>query len=265
MFAKKPAKARGPRIFKKGEHSIHRADLSNGALRVCEGLQKEGYAAFVVGGAVRDLLLGRHPKDFDVATSATPEQVKSAFRRSRIIGRRFRLVHVMFGSETVEVSTFRAHHTNLEDSDGSADEHGRLLRDNVFGSQEDDAIRRDFTINALFYDSERDEVWDYQNGMADLKAKRLAIIGDPAARYREDPVRMLRAARLSAKLGFSIEPKTEAPIAKLASLLDNVPSARLFDEILKLLLSGHSMECIEKLRALNLHQKTRRGRSHHDP
>lgn len=254
VFGKKAAKANGLRIFKSGEHSIRRADISNSALRVCEGLQNEGFATFVVGGAVRDLLLGRHPKDFDIATSATPEQVRATFRRSRIIGRRFRLVHVMFGAETVEVSTFRAHHTNIEDSDGTADEHGRLLRDNIFGSQEDDAIRRDFTVNALFYDPEREEVWDYLNGMADLKAKKLVIIGDPSARYREDPVRMLRAARLAAKLGLNIAAKTEEPIAKLAPLLDNVPSARLFDEILKLLLSGHSLQCIEKLRALGLHR-----------
>jgi poly(A) polymerase len=254
VFGKKPAKPQGPRIFKAGEHSIRRADISNSALRVCEGLQKDGFTAFVVGGAVRDLLLGRHPKDFDIATSATPEQVKSAFRRARIIGRRFRLVHVMFGAETVEVSTFRAHHGDAEDHEGRADEHGRLLRDNVFGSQVEDAIRRDFTVNALFYDPERDEVWDYLKGMADLNSKKLVMIGDAAARYREDPVRMLRAARLAAKLGFKIDPKTEAPIAKLAPLLDNVPSARLFDEILKLLLSGHSVECIEKLRALGLHR-----------
>ena len=254
VFGKKAAKANGLRIFKSGEHSIGRADISNSALRVCEGLQNEGFATFVVGGAVRDLLLGRHPKDFDIATSATPEQVRATFRRSRIIGRRFRLVHVMFGAETVEVSTFRAHHTNIEDSDGTADEHGRLLRDNIFGSQEDDAIRRDFTVNALFYDPEREEVWDYLNGMADLKAKKLVIIGDPSARYREDPVRMLRAARLAAKLGLNIAAKTEEPIAELAPLLDNVPSARLFDEILKLLLSGHSLQCIEKLRALGLHR-----------
>jgi len=254
VFGKKPVKPQGPRIFRAGEHAIRSVDISNSALRVCEGLQKEGFAAFVVGGAVRDLLLGRHPKDFDIATSATPEQVKSAFRRARIIGRRFRLVHVMFGAETVEVSTFRAHHADAEDHEGRADEHGRLLRDNVFGSQVDDAIRRDFTVNALFYDPERDEVWDYLHGMADLKAKKLVMIGDAAARYREDPVRMLRAARLAAKLGFIIDPKTESPIARLAPLLDNVPAARLFDEILKLLLSGHSVECIEKLRALGLHR-----------
>ena len=245
-------KRQGPEIFRTGKHPIRRDDLSQAALRVCEGLQQKGYAAFVVGGAVRDLLLGRHPKDYDVATNATPEQVRSVFRRSRIIGRRFRLVHVMFGAETVEVSTFRAHHTD-DEATGSADEHGRLLRDNVFGSQEHDAIRRDFTVNAMFYDPQSDEVWDYQGGMADLKAKRLAMIGDPEARYREDPVRMLRAARLAAKLGFRIDPATEAPIARLAGLLDNVPSARLFDEVLKLLLSGHAVECVNKLHGLGLH------------
>jgi poly(A) polymerase len=254
VFGGKKRRRDEPRIFKAGEHAIRHEDLSNAALRVCEGLQREGYAAFIVGGAVRDLLLGRHPKDYDVATDATPEQVRGVFRRSRIIGRRFRLVHVMFGAETVEVSTFRAHHTNAEEHEGSSDEHGRLLRDNVFGNQQDDAIRRDFTINALFYDPERDEVWDYHDGMADLKAKKIVMIGDPEARYREDPVRMLRAARLSAKLGFKIERKTEEPIARLAPLLDNVPAARLFDEILKLLLSGHSVECIGRLRELGLHR-----------
>lgn len=254
-FAKR-GKPSEPRIYRAGEHGIDRDGISNGALRVCEGLQREGYAAFVVGGAVRDLMLGRHPKDFDVATDATPEQVRGVFRRARIIGRRFRLVHVMFGQETVEVSTFRAHHerTDGDENTASSDEHGRLLRDNVFGNQEEDAIRRDFTMNALFYDPERDEVWDYLHGVPDLKAKRLVMIGEPEARYREDPVRMLRAARLAAKLGFAIDKKTEAPIPKLAHLLDNVPSARLFDEMVKLLLSGHAVECIEKLRALGLHR-----------
>jgi poly(A) polymerase len=262
-FAKRSGKASEPRIYRAGEHGIDRNGISDGALRVCENLQREGYAAFVVGGAVRDLMLGRHPKDFDVATDATPEQVRGVFRRARIIGRRFRLVHVMFGSETVEVSTFRAHHERVEgDEDGgsggneraASDEHGRLLRDNVFGNQEEDAIRRDFTVNALFYDPERDEVWDYLHGVPDLKAKRLVMIGEPEARYREDPVRMLRASRLAAKLGFTIDKKTEAPIAKLAHLLDNVPAARLFDEMVKLLLSGHAVECVEKLRGLNLHR-----------
>ena len=243
------------RIFSKDEHGIHRDQLSNAAVSVCEGLQRAGFKAFVVGGAVRDLLLSRHPKDYDVATDATPEQVRSVFRRARIIGRRFKLVHVMFRDETVEVSTFRANHpaASEDEQDGRADEHGRLLRDNVYGNQGEDAIRRDFTMNALFYDPEREEVWDYVNGFSDIKKKRVVMIGDPTARYREDPVRMLRAARLAAKLGFTIDAATEAPIAELAPLLDNVPTARLFDEMLKLLFSGHALNGIEKLRALGLH------------
>ena len=243
------------RIYARDEHGIRRDELSNAAISVCEGLHRAGYKAFVVGGAVRDLLLKRHPKDYDVATDATPEQVKSVFRRARIIGRRFKLVHVMFRDETVEVSTFRANHpaASEDEQDGRADEHGRLLRDNVYGNQEEDAIRRDFTMNALFYDPEREEVWDYVNGLADIKKKRVVMIGDPTARYREDPVRMLRAARLAAKLGFTIDVGTEAPIAELAPLLDNVPTARLFDEMLKLLFSGHALNGIEKLRALGLH------------
>jgi poly(A) polymerase len=254
----KPAAAAGKpkwRIYPKQEHGIHRDDLSKAAISVCEGLQQAGYKAFVVGGAVRDLLLGRHPKDFDVATSATPEQVRGVFRRARIIGRRFRLVHVMFRDETIEVSTFRSAHTDPEADDNTAraDEHGRLLRDNVFGNQEEDAIRRDFTMNALFYDPTREEVWDYVHGVPDIQQKRVVMIGDPEARYREDPVRMLRAARLAAKLEFSIDAATEKPIAELAPLLDNVPTARLFDEMVKMLFSGHALAGIERLRALGLH------------
>lgn len=243
------------RIYTRDEHGIRREELSNAAISVCEGLHRAGYKGFVVGGAVRDLLLGRHPKDYDVATDATPEQVRAVFRRARIIGRRFKLVHVMFRDETVEVSTFRANHpaADADEQDGRADEHGRLLRDNVYGNQQEDAIRRDFTMNALFYDPEREEVWDCVNGVADVKQKRVVMIGDPAARYREDPVRMLRAARLAAKLGFTIDPATEAPIAELAPLLDNVPTARLFDEMQKMLFSGHALNGIEKLRSLGLH------------
>jgi poly(A) polymerase len=189
-----------------------------------------------------------------VATDATPEQVRSVFRRSRIIGRRFRLVHVMFGQETIEVSTFRsAHIASSDEESANTDEHGRLLRDNVYGTQADDAIRRDFTMNALFYDPTAEEIWDFTNGFKDIEKKRVVMIGDPEARYREDPVRMLRAARLAGKLGFSIDTATEEPIPSLKSLLANVPEARLFDEMLKLLLSGHALACIEKLRALGLH------------
>jgi len=231
-------------------HKVDRDGISYGARRVTDGLQAAGFKAFVVGGAVRDLLLDRQPKDFDVATDATPEEVRRVFRRSRIIGRRFRLVHVMFGEETVEVSTFRR---MIEAEDAQTDEHGRLLRDNEFGDQEQDAARRDFTANALFYDPSTQEIFDYHDGYADIRANTLRIIGDPQVRYREDPVRMLRAVRLSAKLGMKLDEDTAAPIAQMKDLLANVPEARMFDEMLKLLLSGHALECIKKLRAMELH------------
>jgi poly(A) polymerase len=229
------------------KHGIHREALSNGSRKVCEGLQHAGYAAYVVGGAVRDLLLGVKPKDFDVATDAPPEEVHKLFRRSRLIGRRFKLVHVMFGAETVEVSTFRA-------GDASeTDEHGRVLRDNVFGSREDDAARRDFTVNALYYDPSTETILDFHHGLADLKRRSVSIIGDPRARFREDPVRMLRAARFSAKLSFDIDERTREPIRDMADLIGNVPAARVFDEMLKLLLSGHAKPCILGLRKEGLH------------
>jgi poly(A) polymerase len=241
-----------PAIFGPDKHAIRREDISRCARRTCEELQRAGHAAFVVGGAVRDLLLERKPKDFDVATSATPEEVRAIFRRSRIIGRRFQIVHVLCGQETVEVSTFRAHFAREPDAEHT-DEHGRMLSDNVFGTQAEDALRRDFTVNALFYDPVKEEIWDYVHGLKDLKAKKLVMIGDAATRYREDPVRMLRAARLAAKLGLEIEPKTRAPIQELRHLLENVPQARLFEEILKLLLSGNAVECVRVLRELELH------------
>ncbi len=231
-------------------HKVGRDSISYGAKRVTDGLQAAGFKAFVVGGAVRDLLLNRQPKDFDVATDATPEEIRRVFRRARIIGRRFRLVHVMFGDETVEVSTFRR---MIEVEDAQTDEHGRLLRDNEFGDREQDAARRDFTANALFYDPTTQEIFDYHNGYADIRANTLRIIGEPEVRYREDPVRMLRAVRLSAKLGMKLDEATAAPIAQMKGLLANVPEARMFDEMLKLLLSGHALECIKKLRAMDLH------------
>jgi poly(A) polymerase len=231
-------------------HGVGRDQISYGAQRVTDGLQEAGYEAYVVGGAVRDLLLGQTPKDFDVATDATPEEVRRVFRRSRIIGRRFQLVHVMFGEEVVEVSTFRR---KIEAEDAQTDEHGRLLRDNEFGDQEQDAARRDFTANALFYDPYVQEIYDYHGGYADTRKHLLRMIGDPETRYREDPVRMLRAVRLSAKLGISLDPATAAPIARMKELLDNVPQARLLDEVLKMLLSGHSVECIQQLHKMNLH------------
>jgi len=233
-------------------HRINRKLISIAAIKTTEGLQKAGFDAYVVGGAVRDLLLNRVPKDFDIATNATPEQVNRVFRRSRIIGRRFRLVHVMFGDDTVEVSTFRGSHLGDEGDSKIADS-GRILRDNVFGSQRDDAVRRDFTANALYYDPETEEVLDFHNGYADIKAGILRMIGDPETRYREDPVRMLRAVRLSAKLGLKIDAATEKPIPKLADLLEEVPPSRLFDEMLKLFLSGHAMDSASALRQHGLH------------
>jgi poly(A) polymerase len=233
-------------------HGVPRTRISSCARKVTETLQERGFKAFVVGGAVRDLLLGRDPKDFDVATDATPEEVRTAFRRSRIIGRRFQIVHCLCGAETVEVSTFRGP-AMVADAEVHKDAHGRLLRDNVWGTQEEDALRRDFTVNALFYDPATQEILDYCGGWEDLQKKRLRIIGDPERRYREDPVRMLRAARLAAKLGLEIEPATRKPIRPLADLLQNVPAARLFDEMLKLLLSGHATESVGKLREEGLH------------
>ena len=254
---RRPGNGSGPRVVQFKEHGVTRAQISECALRVTDTLQGKGHAAFVVGGAVRDLLLKRSPKDFDVATSATPDEVRSLFRRSRIIGRRFQIVHVMCGRETVEVSTFRAPHDGVTDAApadrSKADEHGRLLRDNVFGSQEEDAARRDLTINALFYNPATQQVLDYHGGVADLKKKRLAMIGDPARRYREDPVRMLRAVRFAAALDFEIDPATRKPIAELGDLLSHVPPARLFDEMLKLLMSGHAVETVKRLRKEGLH------------
>jgi len=237
------------RIYGPEKHPVRRGQLSRGALDVARKLQQAGFRAFIVGGAVRDLMLGIAPKDFDIATDATPEQVKPLFRRAFIIGRRFRLVHVLLGPETVEVSTFRGRQTG----DDAADEHGRLLTDNVFGTQAEDAIRRDFTMNALYFDPASESVWDFVGGVADVKARRLRLIGDPVTRFREDPVRMLRAARLAAKLGLAIEAKTAAPIPKLAPLIENVPPARLFDEMEKLLLSGHAVESLKSLRRHGLH------------
>ena len=241
-----------PVVYPKDRHGIAREQISRCARKTCEELQRAGYAAFVVGGAVRDLLLGMRPKDYDVATSATPEEVRSVFRRSRIIGRRFQIVHVLCGPEMVETSTFRAHFTREPDEENT-DEHGRMLSDNVFGTQAEDAMRRDFTVNALFYDPVKEEIWDYVHGLKDLRAKKLVMIGDPATRYREDPVRMLRAARLGAKLGLEIDPKSREPIRRMRHLLGNVPQARLFEEILKLLLSGNAVECVRVLRELELH------------
>ena len=228
-----------PLIVPRAEHGISRKDISPNALRVLYKLREGGFQGYLVGGAVRDLLVGGHPKDFDVATDATPEQVKSLFRNCRLIGRRFRLAHVVFGREIIEVATFRA---NIDDGSGDreTEDGGRLLRDNVYGTIEDDAVRRDFTANALYYAIEDFSVRDYCGGYQDCQDRVLRLIGDPVERYREDPVRMLRAARLAAKLGFAIAPDAAAPIPELAPLLSAAPPARLFDECLKMFLAGHA-------------------------
>lgn len=240
------------RIIPRAEHSISRRSISPGALRVLYRLHEVGFRACLVGGAVRDLLLGGHPKDFDIATDATPEQVRAQFRNCRLIGRRFRLAHVVFGREIVEVATFRG-----SSDDGSGDRHlvdGRLVRDNVYGSIEEDAVRRDFTVNALYYDIADFSVRDAVGGMADLEQRVLRLIGDPEQRYREDPVRMLRAARLAAKLDFGIAPETAAPFATLGPLLSEAPPARLFDESLKLFLSGYGLASFRALERYGLLQ-----------
>ena len=239
-----------PALIPVARHGITREQLSPAARKVCAVLQEKGHKAYVVGGAVRDLLIGHPPKDYDVATSATPEEVRALFRRSRIIGRRFKIVHVMSGAETIEVSTFRA---SQDAADTETDAHGRVLRDNVYGSQAEDATRRDFTVNALYYDPSTETIVDYHHGVADLKQKTLRMIGDPRTRYREDPVRMLRAVRLGAKLDLGIDPLARRPIRDMAVLLENVPAARLFDEMLKLLFSGHAVKCLQQLREEGLH------------
>jgi poly(A) polymerase len=279
---------RPPVIVPRSEHSISRADISPNALKVLYRLKEAGYQGFLVGGAVRDLLLGLRPKDFDVATDALPEDVRRLFRNCRLIGRRFRLAHVFFGHEIIEVATFRAaaapEREDAEDPDAeggvdagaeqsgesraeepSADfsppadsEHrafdtrGRILRDNIYGTIEEDVWRRDFAANGLYYNIEDFSIWDFVDGVNDVKARRLTMIGDPETRYREDPVRMLRAVRFAAKLDFSIEANTETPIRRLAYLLDGVPPARLFDEVLKLFLSGFGAKAYELLQQYGL-------------
>ena len=262
----------------KSEHGIDPTLVDERAVKVVSTLVEGGYEAYIVGGAVRDLLVGLRPKDFDVATNATPEQVKALFRRAFIIGRRFRIVHVVFGrgrqdrglSEVIEVSTFRAmvdvvaadavsgnektSRADLAGKSHAVDAEGRVLRDNVWGPQVDDAARRDFTINAMYYDPLREIVVDYHGGIADVKKKLLRMIGDPASRYREDPVRIIRVVRFAAKLGFEIEAKTRAPIKEMVGLLDNVPASRTFDEMIKLLQTGHALASIEQLKKQGLHR-----------
>lgn len=238
-------------VVPRDQHPISRHNFSANALHVLYRLRDAGYGAYLVGGAVRDLFVHGHPKDFDIATDATPEQIKDVFRNCRLIGRRFRLAHVFFGGEIIEVATFRANH-----DDGSGDratENGRLVRDNVYGTIEDDAVRRDFTCNALYYAIDDYSVRDYVGGVADIQRRVMRLIGDPEQRYREDPVRMLRAVRLAAKLHFQIEPATAAPIRPLSSLLAAVSPARLFEESMKLFLSGHAVASFHGLEQFGLY------------
>ena len=239
-----------PRVIPRSEHIISRDAISPNALKVLYRLKSAGYQACLVGGSVRDLLLGREPKDFDIATDAHPEQIRELFRNCVLIGRRFRLAHVRFGREIVEVSTFRAEH-NVAEGEGESVE-GRIIRDNVYGTMDDDVWRRDFTANALFYNIEDYTVIDYVGGVEDIRSGVIRLLGDPVQRYTEDPVRLLRAIRFAAKLGFRIHPDTEKPIPVLAPLLKGIPSARLFEEVLKLFLGGCAVQTFELLRHYGL-------------
>ncbi len=244
----------GPVIVPRPDHNVSRSQISKNALRVLYRLKESGYKAFLVGGGVRDLLLGREPKDFDIVTDALPEDVRRLFRNSRLIGRRFHLAHVHFGREIIEVATFRATRDMEVDEqlDRKTDAGGRILRDNVYGDIDEDVWRRDFTCNALYYNIADFSIWDYAGGVQDILGGTMRLLGEPEERYREDPVRMLRAVRFAAKLGFRFDPATEAPLLTLGDLLDEVPAARLFDESLKLFLSGHAVQSYELLRHYGL-------------
>ncbi|BCR23515.1 polynucleotide adenylyltransferase PcnB [Aquipseudomonas alcaligenes] len=252
LSLKRQARPRStPEVLGPRQHSLQRGQFSRNAVSVVDRLQKAGYQAYLVGGCVRDLLIGVQPKDFDVATSATPEQVRAEFRNARVIGRRFKLAHVHFGREIVEVATFRSNHPQGDDEEDShhsaRNESGRILRDNVYGTQESDAQRRDFTINALYFDVTGERVLDYAHGVHDIRNRLIRLIGDPEQRYLEDPVRMLRAVRFAAKLDFDIEKHSAAPIRRLAPMLRDIPAARLFDEVLKLFLAGYAERTFELL------------------
>jgi poly(A) polymerase len=233
-------------VLNRDQHGVSRKDISPNALKVLYRLNDAGYEAYLVGGCIRDLLLGQQPKDFDVVTNAHPDQVKQVFKNCRLIGRRFRLAHVVFGREIIEVATFRGHHSGGEEDDniptGVRSDHGQILRDNVYGTIEEDAERRDFTINALYYSVNDFAIYDFANGVQAIKDRKIELIGDPETRYREDPVRMLRAVRFATKLNMEIAPATAAPIAELAVLLKNIPAPRLFDESLKLFMAGKAFD-----------------------
>lgn len=242
-------------VITRQEHNISRKQISDNALKVLYRLHGAGFDAFLVGGGVRDLLLDETPKDFDVATNATPEEVRKLFRNCRLIGRRFRLAHVMFGRDIVEVATFRGHHQEQNTSTASHAESGIILRDNVYGTIDEDAERRDFTINAMYYNIANYSIHDYASGMEDLEDRLVRLIGDPEVRYREDPVRMLRAIRFAVKLDFDIEEDTADPIERLAPLLRDIPPARLYEESLKMLQTGHGLETYHLMRQYGLFQQ----------
>lgn len=243
-----------PHILTSGAHHVSVEDVNDHALKVIRRLHEAHFEAYLVGGSVRDLLLGKNPKDFDVATNALPEQANELFRNSRLIGRRFRLLHVLFGREIIEVATFRGHHSDdlQEKNNDGLVRNGMIVRDNVYGTLREDAWRRDFTVNALYFNPHDNTVVDFTGGFDDIKNHTLRIIGDAEQRYMEDPVRMLRAVRFAAKLGFQLHSETEAPIHELASRLPAVPAARLFDEVLKLFLGGHARDTFKLLRKYGL-------------
>ncbi|NAW60868.1 polynucleotide adenylyltransferase PcnB [Vibrio sp. V31_P5A7T61] len=242
-------------VITRQEHNISRQLISENALKVLYCLHGAGFDAYLVGGGVRDLLLNHTPKDFDIATNATPEQIRQLFRNCRLIGRRFRLAHIMFGRDVIEVATFRGHHQEINQHIAAQSEAGMLLRDNVYGTIDEDAERRDFTVNAMYYNIADYSIHDYAGGIEDLDDKLIRLIGDPQTRYREDPVRMLRAIRFAVKLDFDIEEDTAAPIETLAPLLKEIPSARLYEESLKMLQSGHGLETYHLMREYNLFQQ----------
>lgn len=244
-------------IIGRDQHSISRKDISPNALKVLYRLKDAGFEAYLVGGCIRDLLLGLKPKDFDVVTNARPDEVKQVFRNCRLIGRRFRLAHVVFGREVIEVATFRGHHSGAEEDENaskiaSLSDHGQILRDNVYGTIEEDAERRDFTVNALYYSIKDFAIYDFAQGVQSIADRRIALIGDPETRYREDPVRMLRAIRFATKLNMQIAPESAADIPQLAVLLKNIPAPRLFDELVKMWLSGKGFDNFMLMRELNV-------------
>lgn len=242
-------------IITRQEHNISRKKISDNALKVLYRLHGAGFDAYLVGGGVRDLLLGQSPKDFDIATNATPEQIRQLFKNCRLIGRRFRLAHIMFGRDIIEVATFRGHHQEPSKNVSQQSKEGMLLRDNVYGTVDEDAERRDFTVNAMYYNIADYSIHDYAGGMEDLEDKLIRLLGDPETRYREDPVRMLRAIRFAVKLDFDIEEDTAEPIEALSTLLQDIPPARLYEESLKMLQSGHGLETYHLMREYNLFQQ----------